>query len=680
MADQTGLQFTLTCEDLDPETFAVTNFTGNEQLSTPFEFECQLVSEQSGITAQQVVDKTAQLTLWQDGEVLRHIHGIVSAFTQADIGHHHTAYKLILSPAAKRLCLRHNSRIFQQLNAAEIISILLQEMGINDYAFSIKTPPATREYCVQYRESDLDFINRLAAEEGLFYFFFHQNNKHEMVFCDDAQSLVSLSQPVQYNAKVGGYAKTHFISSLTLNSQVTPAKVALQDYSFKKPNYRFMQNQVGVELDFQRQTYEHFDFPGRYKDDGTGAKFSNVRQQYLNRDSITAKIQSNFPSLFAGLKFDLIDHNNDANNRDWQCLKVTHSGEQPQALQEYGDQGMTRYHNHAIVMPAHRQWKADITAKPRVDGPQIATVTGPKGEEIYCDEHGRVKIQFPWDRYSDNDENASCWVRVAQGWAGAQYGAMAIPRIGHEVIVSFLEGDPDQPIITGRTYHATHKPPYALPEHKTRTVLRSQSHKAEGYNELRFEDEVGQEEIYLHAQKDQNSLVENDQARHIKQDAHHQTDRHDYQLINGQQHTSVDQNHHLHTLDEHTDVVDQNRHEKVATAQLVKAGTEIHHQAGVKIVLEAGSELTLKAGGSFIKIDGGGVHLSGPAINLNAGGSAGSGKGYGGQPPELPQGVEQAVAFTNELPPLTPAQLTTLSAKVPFCEECEPCKDGSCAV
>lgn len=678
MADSTGLQFTLTCEGLPEDTFAVVHFDGEEQLFAPFEFQCQLASRQAGITAQQVVDKPVKLTIWQHGEVQRHVHGIASAFSQGDTGHHHSHYQLTLSAAAKRLGLRQNSRIFQQLNAAEIISILLQEMGIDDYAFSLKQTLATREYCVQYRESDLAFIERLAAEEGLFYYFFPQQDKHEMVFCDDAQSLLPLTMPLPYNANRGGDFKGYFASAFSQHHKRTSAQSAMQDYSFKKPAYRFLQQQQGSELSFQRSDYQHFDFPGRYKDDASGQRFGQARQHFLNRDSITASINSNAPQLFAGAKFDLTEHHNSNHNRDWQCVRVLHHGAQPQALEEYGSEGQTRYHNRVELMPGHRQWKASPLSRPKVDGPQIATVTGPDGEEIYCDEFGRVKIQFPWDRYSNNDENASCWVRVAQGWAGAQYGAMAIPRVGHEVIVSFLEGDPDQPIITGRTYHETHKPPYSLPEHKTRTVLRSQTHKGDGYNELRFEDQVDQEEIYLHAQKDQNSLIENDHAAETQQDQHLQIDNNAFNLIDGQQHQSVDQSEFIHTKGNQTDIADQSKHEKMATAQLVKAGTEIHHQAGVKIVLEAGSELTLKAGGSFIKIDGGGVHLSGPAINLNAGGSAGSGKGYGGQPPELPQGVEQAIA-------LAPAEhiskdrlLAIIDANVPVAQLCQKQTDGSC--
>ncbi|MDO6528108.1 type VI secretion system tip protein TssI/VgrG, partial [Motilimonas sp. 1_MG-2023] len=302
---------------------------------------------------------------------------------------------------------------------------------------------------------------------------------------------------------------------------------------------------------------------------------------------------------------------------------------------------------------------------PRVDGPQIAIVTGPEGEEIFCDEHGRVKVQFPWDRYSNNDENASCWVRVSQGWAGTQYGMMAIPRIGHEVIVSFLEGDPDQPIITGRTYHATNKPPYALPEHKTRTVLRTETHKGDGYNELRFEDEVGQEEIYIHAQKDFNSLIENDQAEQIKRDQHSEIDRDSFKLIKGNQHHTVDGESRLHTKGEQSLVINGSLHIKAGQAWLSDTGNELHIKAGSKVVLEAGAEITVKAGSSFIKVDPAGVHIKGPNVNLNSGGKKSSGSGYGGKVAQLPIEVEQVVNLTIPERIHKERQLDTIDANVP---------------
>jgi type VI secretion system secreted protein VgrG len=303
-----------------------------------------------------------------------------------------------------------------------------------------------------------------------------------------------------------------------------------------------------------------------------------------------------------------------------------------------------------------------------VDGPQIASVVGPEGEEIYCDEHGRVKLQFPWDRYGSSNDMSSCWVRVSQGWAGGQYGMMAIPRIGHEVIVSFLEGDPDQPIVTGRTYHATNRPPYELPANKTRTVLRTETHKGEGFNELRFEDQAGQEEIYIHGQKDLNVLIENDAAWHIKHDEHTDIDNERVTRIKANDHLTVEGEKRDHIKADYSLTVDASMHQKLGQSLLVDAGSEVHHKAGMKIVMEAGAELTLKVGGSFVKIDAGGVTLSGGSIKMNSGGSAGSGSGWGGQMPIQPDDVEV-------VPPPLPVdpirQIATLKSAEPVCEICE---------
>ncbi|MBL4258015.1 type VI secretion system tip protein VgrG, partial [Vibrio fluvialis] len=305
-----------------------------------------------------------------------------------------------------------------------------------------------------------------------------------------------------------------------------------------------------------------------------------------------------------------------------------------------------------------------------VDGPMIATVVGPQGEEIFCDEHGRVKLHFPWDRYSNGDEHSSCWVRVSQGWAGSQYGMIAIPRIGHEVIVSFLNGDPDQPIVTGRTYHATNTAPYALPDNKTKTVLRTETHQGQGYNELSFEDQAGSEQIYLHAQKDFDGLIENDHTSVIKHDKHLTVENDRFTHIKNNQHLTVGGESRTKIVADSSIEIAGASQNKVAKLIAVQTGREISLKGGTKIVVEAGAEVTLKAGGSFVKVDAGGVHLSGSAINLNAGGSAGSGSSYGGKsallakdlvslesPAELQQAAIQSTQVAGEANVVTVSEL-----------------------
>ncbi|PSU87346.1 type VI secretion system tip protein VgrG, partial [Photobacterium kishitanii] len=441
----------------------------------------------------------------------------------------------------------------------------------------------------------------------------------------------------------GGSSSVPFIRTFARNTQICSSSAQLKDYSFKKPAYSFLQTSAAKEADYQQATYEHYDYPGRYKDDESGKPFVQFRIESLRRDAHTANAKSNVPTILPGVKFTLQDHDDDTCNRDWLIIAVTHIGTQPQALEEAGGEGATTYNNEFIVIPAHRPWRPPFNVKPQVDGPQIAKVVGPEGEEIYCDTYGRVKIQFPWDRYSNSDDKASCWVRVSQGWAGSQYGMVALPRVGHEVIVSFLEGDPDQPIITGRTYNATNQPPYELPAHKTRTVLRTETHQGDGYNELRFEDQAGKEEIYVHAQKDVNVLVENDRTDNIKHNLHLDVANERFSHIKANDHLTVEGESRQHTKGNYTLAVDGSLHMKQGKALLLDAGNEVHLKAGSKIVIEAGAELTLKAGGSFVKIDASGVSISGVAINLNSGGSAGSGSGYAGVSPLLPGSVEKAV-------------------------------------
>ncbi|MFO4640397.1 type VI secretion system tip protein TssI/VgrG [Vibrio cholerae] len=667
------LQFQLKVDGLEDESLVVRGFEGQESLSDSvwrsepcygFRYQVDLASALSNLTAEQFVDQTAHLTILRDGQVVQQINGIVRQFSKGDTGHRHTFYSLTLVPALERLSLRSNSRIFQQQSVPEIISILLQEMGIEDYAFALKRECAQREFCVQYRETDLQFLHRIAAEEGLVYSHLHEAQKHTLLFTDSSDSQPKLAKPVPYNALTGGEINLPYVVDLQFKTTAQVSHTELKDYSFKKPAYGFTQRTQGKDIAYQQPNYEHFDAPGRYKDDANGKAFSQIRLEYLRRDALLADAKSDEPLLLAGVRFDLQDHLDHAMNRDWLVVQANHQGTQPQALQEEGGSGATTYSNQLKLIPAHITWRARPCAKPQVDGPMIATVVGPQGEEIYCDNFGRVKVHFPWDRYSSSNEKSSCWVRVAQEWAGSQYGSMAIPRVGHEVIVSFLNGDPDQPIITGRTYHATNTAPYALPDHKTKTVLRTETHQGQGYNELSFEDQAGSEQILLHAQKDWDALIEHDHTEVIRHDQHLTVDNDRFTRIQRNQHLTVEgEVRSKIALDSNHEVGASLQH-KVGQRIAVEAGKEISLKSGAKIVVEAGAELTLKAGGSFVKVDAGGVHLVGPAINLNAGGSAGSGSAYGGQLAAAPRMLAQAKPVAELVQPDIAASMQSGAARV----------------
>ncbi len=668
------LGFRLSIDGLEDDTLVVREYQGHDGISDSrdnsgnvvygFRYQIELASRRNDLTAEQTVDRKALLEVFRDGEVVQQVHGIIRQFCQGDTGYSHTFYSVTLVPALERLSLRHNSRIFQQQTVPEILSILLQEMKVTDYTFSLKRDPAPREFCVQYRETDLAFFHRLAAEEGIVYSFVHSADKHLLYLSDSSESLPSLTEAVPYNALSGGASEVSYISTFTQYTQAEISHTVLQDNSFKRPGYTFAQFAQAQDSEYQRAQYEHFDMPGRFKDDATGKAFNQIRLEYLRRTAHTATGASDHPAIQAGFKFTLSDHLDEALNRDWVVIYMTHQGKQPQALEEAANGGETTYHNQFTLIPDHLTWRAAPCSKPKMRGPTSARVVGPEGEEIYCDEHGRVKLHFSRDRYSNGDEHSSCWVRVSQGWAGAQYGMMALPRIGHEVIVSFINGDPDQPMVTGRAYNANNRLPYSLPEHKTKTVLRTETHQGSGYNELSFEDQSGREQIYLHGQKDYQALIENDQltqTRHdqyltIANDRYSEITANDHLSVNGEQRQRIGQTQSL--------TISGDLYIKSGSVYVNDAGTEIHIKAGQKVVIEAGTEISVKAGGSFVKVDPSGVSLGGAGVNLNSGGSAGSGSGYGGQKPMKPSELINDLAIAELAQPEITATMQSAQAVV----------------
>ena len=645
MPQATGLQFTATVGQLPKDLFVVARFELTEHLSRLCHCKLELASASPDISAEEVLEQPVELMVWQDGVPLRRFTGVVSEFARSDSGHRRTRYEVIVQPPLWRLGLMHNSRIFQTQRTDAIVRTLLEERGIIDTVFDFRRTSGEREYCVQHRESDLDFVERLAAEEGWHYRYSHgevESNEPPALIIADHHGDAPRLEPVAYNGKAGGSTRQSAVFQFSYRERVRAASVAMKDYTFRNPAYALIHEQQADRLAAQRDDYQHYDYPGRFKQDASGQPFTESRLDALRNDAATANGQSNRPDFTVGARVELTDHDNPALNREWLFTGITHTGEQPQALEEEGGSGSTTYHNAFNAIPADRRWRSQAMHRPVMDGPQIAIVTGPEGEEIHCDQYGRVKVRFPWDRHSENDEHSSAWLRVSQGWAGGQYGFIALPRIGHEVIVSFLDGDPDQPIITGRTWHAANTPPYALPEHKTRTTLKTQTHKGEGNNELRFEDEADQEQIYVHAQKDLDLLTENNRTEVIKNDSHRTVAKDEFSHIKGNDHSTVDGEKRESIGGDLSLIANGSQHSKQGKNQLIEAGSEIHHKAGMKIVIEAGAEVTLKAGGSFVKVDPSGVTVSGPMVKLNSGGGPGSGAGASAQVPEIPDLIDAA--------------------------------------
>ncbi|WP_138440533.1 type VI secretion system Vgr family protein [Marinobacter alexandrii] len=641
MPQASGLQFTARVGELPPDVFSVVGFALTEALSELFHGRLQLASIDPAIGAANVLEQPVELMVWQDGEPLRRFSGVVSEFVRGDSGHRRTRYELVIQPPLWRLGLMHNSRIFQRQQPDAIVCTLLEERGIVDSVLELKRESAEREYCVQHRESDLAFLERLAAEEGWHYRYQHgavDGSASAGLIVADHHGDAPVLAPVGYNASAGGSHRQMSVFRFRYQERVRATSVALKDYTFKNPAYALMHEQ-GTSAFNHRDDYQHFEYPGRFKADASGRPFTQAKLDALRNDASTAQGESNRPDFAPGAKVELTDHDQPNLNRDWLLTAVTHQGKQPQALEEEGGSEPTTYHNRFSAIPANLTWRPQCVHRPIMDGPQIAIVTGPEGEEIHCDEHGRVKVRFPWDRYSQNDEHSSAWLRVSQGWTGGQYGFMALPRIGHEVIVSFLDGDPDQPIITGRTYHAINKPPYSLPEHKTRTTLKTQTHKGEGSNELRFEDEADKEQVYVHAQKDLDLLTEHNRTEVIRNDSHLTVKNHSFSHVKGNEHVGVDGEKRESYGADFSHDIGGTWHSSVGEVSASEAGREVHHKAGSKVVLDAGAELTISGGGSFIKLDASGVTLSGPGIKINSGGSPGKGSGVDLPSAELPAGL-----------------------------------------
>ncbi|WP_249436641.1 type VI secretion system tip protein TssI/VgrG, partial [Escherichia coli] len=308
------------------------------------------------------------------------------------------------------------------------------------------------------------------------------------------------------------------------SAQIRPSSVVTKDYTFKRPGWAGRFDQEGQHQDYQRTQYEVYDYPGRFKG-AHGQNFARWQMEGWRNNAETARGMSRSPEIWPGRRIVLTGHPQANLNREWQVVASELHGEQPQAVPGRRGAG-TALENHFAVIPADRTWRPQPRLKPLVDGPQSAVVTGPEGEEIFCDEHGRVRVKFNWDRYNPADQDSSCWIRVAQAWAGTGFGNLAIPRVGQEVIVDFLNGDPDQPIIMGRTYHQENRTPGSLPGTKTQMTIRSKTYMGSGFNELKFDDATGREQVYIHAQKNMDTEVLNDRTTTVKHD-HRETVKND---------------------------------------------------------------------------------------------------------------------------------------------------------
>ncbi|WP_434120289.1 type VI secretion system Vgr family protein [Pseudomonas fortuita] len=615
MPSQSDLRFTFQ-PLVGRSEFEVVSFELDEAISTPFQLKLELVSFEDDVDFGQLLDKPVLFTIWHGERPLRYVHGLVSTFSQGETGFHRTRYRALVEPVLARAGLRSNWRIFQQKTVPQILEIMLKRQGITGYELRSIDKHEVREFCVQAGETDLDFIARLAAEEGFVYRFEHTPKLHKLLITDRLLGLGQLSQgaikpddddegffepddtdpnQVLYHANSGGDQARPCLRRLRYSEQVRTARQVQRDYTFTHPAYRQEQRAEGSDLRHQSTTYERFDYPGRYKREAVGAPFTATRITAWRHDAHLAEVEGDDVRLQPGLSFTLIGHPREDLNRHWRVSRVHHEGTQFTSLQEEaaGARQGTRYCQEAVLVPGRTEWRPAPLPKPRIDGPQMATVVGPKGEEIYCDPWGRVKVSFPWDRESQDNEFSSCWVRVSQGWAGGSWGSMAIPRIGQDVIIQYVDADPDQPMITGRTYCGNQLPPYDLPKHKTRMTIKSQTHKGDGFNELRFEDELGKEEVFIHAQRNQVNVVGNDETTTIG--------RNRVEQVGNDEQLSIGSNFRQDTARDHTQVIGQNSRVDIKHDLNEQVGNNRSQTTGAnqRVVIGNNSELVIKGAQSI---------------------------------------------------------------------------------
>ncbi|CAE6944510.1 Type VI secretion system spike protein VgrG4b [Pseudomonas marincola] len=661
--------FTLAIEGLDHD-FKVLGFTGREALNQPYAFDVELVSEQPDLALESLMHKPVFLQLSATGSG---VHGLIYRAGQGDAGKRLSHYEITIRPQLAYLEHSINQRIFQNQTVEQIIEQVLEAHGIlgTAYQFHLGAVYPARNYCVQYDESDLHFIQRLCEEEGIHYHFQHSRDGHILAFGDDQTGFPKLA-PTAYQQDSGMVADEPVIKRFNLRTQTRTTRVTRRNYDFEKPSTKL---ESAAETTFMPDL-EDYDYPGRFTQQEHGKQLTNRALERQRSDYELVEGRSDQPSLVSGHFLALSNHPKSEWNDLWLINEVRHEGKQPQVLEESVSSDTTElkddfdhgYRNVFIATPWAVIHRPPLRhPRPRILGSQSAVVTGPQGQEIHCDEYGRVKVVFHWDRAGIVDDKSSCWLRVASSWAGAKYGSGVTPRIGMEVLVSFLEGDPDQPLISGCLYHKENSVPYPLPANKTISTFKSLSSPGgAGFNELRVEDKKAQEQIFIHAERDWDQEIEHDQKITVLNERHDTVTANSYSEFKAEEHrtTHADRKVEIKT-DDHLSV-GQDQHIKLGVAQLSHAGSEIHIQAGQKIVIEAGAEITLKAGPSFITISASSIKAVGPTIRLNAGGSPSSGRGA---TPVLPGQVETAdSAEAGRL--LTIAQGNALLREKPVCLVC----------
>ncbi len=635
--------------------------SGTEAVSTPFGYTLDLLSENPSVAAAKVLRTPICVTIKGVGGE-RLIHGMVRSFTQLGRSEELTSYRAEVVPWLWFLSLSTDCKIFQNLSVPEIVEQVFTGLGYKDFQLKLVKTYPKRIFCVQYRETHLNFVSRLLEEEGIFYFFEHAKGRHVLMLADDNSAVKPC--PGQESARLvttaGAWQDEDVVLACECEDAVHTGKVTLRDYDPQQPALQLESSVAGS------QPEECYSYPGKYAALDEGERYARLQLEAEEARYRVVRGTGTCRAFQSGYRFDLKEHYRKDANQPYMLLELRHTAR----AGDYRswESASIDYENDFLAIPHSVPFRPlQVAQKPRVWGSQTALVVGKGGEEIWTDKHGRVKVQFYWDRLGKKDENSSCWIRVSSVWAGKGWGGVQIPRMGQEVVVEFLEGDPDLPIITGRVYNAEQVPPYGLPANQTQSGIKSRSSKGGGtdnFNEIRLEDKKGGEEVYIHAEKDKNEVVEHDNAESIGHDEkidvgndqaikvgsnrsksvgknetttiggsrNERVDKDENISISGNRAESVDKNESISIGKNQSIEIGEKRSETVGKDEDVKIGQNRTHDVGKHdsltvgktLLIDAGDQITIKTGEASITMKkNGDIQIKGKEIKLVGSGKIG---------------------------------------------------------
>ena len=604
--------------------------TATEALGRLFQFDLDLLSKDPNIKFEDLLGQNVTVRLELPQDKIRYFNGFVSRFSLSGSLGELSVYTATVRPWLWFLTRTADCRIFQEMTVPDIIKQVFRDHGFTDFEEALSGTYRKWTYCVQYRETDFNFVSRLMEQEGIYYYFKHEKDKHMLVLSDS----VSSHEPFPDYEKIPFFPpdehlrrEEHHIHEWTVSQEVQPGIYALNDYDFERPKAN-LQVKSAIQRRHARAAMEIFDYPGEYTQASDGETYVRARIEELQAEYEQVEGESNARGLTVGSLFELFDFPREDQNREYLIVSATHELESVAYTSGSSADGEDVYACSFTALHSKQPYRQPrITPKPMVQGSQTAVVVGPAGEEIYTDKYGRVKIQFHWDRYGKYDENSSCWVRVSHPTAGKSWGAVQIPRIGQEVIVDFLEGDPDQPIITGRVYNANQMPPFELPGAGMVSGMKSNSTPGGGgYNEMSMNDTKGKEGITIHGQYDMNTTVENDQTNTvnnkftetIKSDATIKITEGNYS------HDVMTGTADYHVQSALTEKYDATQDTTVKGNLTVKSttGAIAVSADALNVNVDAKTKITLHTGASTIEMDAGGnIKIDGVNITINGSGT-----------------------------------------------------------